>query len=90
MIYSAIITCLGTLIFNIPFGYYRTYTKKFSFYWFVTIHLPVPFVIWFRSLNGISLTWALAPFLFGSYFLGQYIGKKINLRRMKLKQEEEI
>ncbi|MDC1105301.1 hypothetical protein OAT16_01255 [Prolixibacteraceae bacterium] len=89
MIYSAIITCIGTLIFNIPFGYFRASTKKFSFLWFVFIHLPVPFVIWFRSLNGISLTWSLAPFLFGSYFLGQYIGKTIGIRRQKERLELE-
>jgi hypothetical protein len=82
MIIAALITCIGTLFFNVPFGYYRATTKKFSLMWFLTIHLPVPFVVWFRSLNGISLTWTLAPFLFGSYFLGQYIGKKIQQKRV--------
>ncbi|MCK5281464.1 MAG: hypothetical protein KAK04_23085 [Cyclobacteriaceae bacterium] len=68
-------TCLGTLLVNIPFGYFRAGHRKLSFMWFLYIHLPVPFVIFIRYLNEIDLSWALAPFLFGSYFLGQWIGK---------------
>ena len=74
-------TCLGTLLVNIPFGYLRARYKKLSFMWFLYIHLPVPLVIYIRFLNGIDLTWTLAPFLFGSYFLGQFIGRKWRLRR---------
>lgn len=80
-------TCLGTLLVNIPCGYLRAGYKKLSVMWFVFIHLPVPFVIYFRHLNGIDLTWTLAPFLFGSYFLGQFIGKKWRQARMLKKQE---
>lgn len=74
-------TCLGTLIINIPCGYLRAGYRKLSFMWFVFIHLPVPFVIYLRHLNGIDLTWTLAPFLFGSYFLGQWIGRKWKVQR---------
>jgi hypothetical protein len=80
-------TCLGTLLVNIPCGYLRAGYKKLSVMWFVFIHLPVPFVIYIRHLNGIDLTWTLAPFLFGSYFLGQFIGKKWRQVRMLKKQE---
>ncbi|NJN28255.1 MAG: hypothetical protein HC819_20940 [Cyclobacteriaceae bacterium] len=69
-------TCVGTLLINIPCGYLRAGYRKLSFMWFVFIHLPVPFVIYNRHLNGIDLSWGLAPFLFGSYFLGQWIGKR--------------
>ena len=74
-------TCVGTLLVNIPFGYLRARYKKLTFMWFLYIHLPVPLVIYIRFLNGIDLTWTLAPFLFGSYFLGQFIGRKWRLER---------
>jgi hypothetical protein len=80
-------TCTGTFFINIPAGYLRAGYKKLSFMWFVFIHLPVPFVIYIRHLNGIDLSWTLAPFLFGSYFLGQYLGKKLRQTRMLKKQE---
>ena len=80
-------TCLGTLMVNIPFGYLRSGYGKLSFMWFLYIHLPVPFVIYIRYMNGIDLSWTLAPFLFGSYFLGQFLGKKLRQSR-ELKKEE--
>ncbi|NOY95009.1 MAG: hypothetical protein GXO81_01290 [Chlorobi bacterium] len=45
--------------------------------WFLAIHAPVPLVILTRKFFGLGLTWRLAPFLFGSYILGQWLGKKI-------------
>jgi len=69
-------TCLFTFLINIPCGYARARYKKLSFMWFLYIHLPVPFVIYIRHFNNIDLTWELAPFLFGSYFLGQFLGRK--------------
>lgn len=80
-------TCLFTFLINIPCGYLRSNYKKLSFMWFLFIHLPVPFVIYIRYVNGIDLSWTLAPFLFGSYFLGQYVGKKLKMFR-ELKREE--
>ena len=68
---------LVIILFNIPFGYLRQGTKKFSFYWFLYIHLPVPFVILMRSAFDVELSFKTAPLLFGSFFLGQFIGKKI-------------
>jgi len=73
-------TCLCTFFINLPCGYFRAGYKKLSFMWFVFIHLPVPFVIYVRHFFGIDLSWTLAPFLFGAYFLGQYVGRKIRMR----------
>lgn len=71
------ITCLATFLINLPFGYWRGGFRKLSFWWFVAIHAPVPLVIVIRKLNDLHLTWELAPFLLGSYFLGQFLGRKI-------------
>lgn len=82
-------TCLGTLLINIPSGYLRDGYRKLSFMWFLYIHLPVPFVILIRQFNDVDLSWGLAPFLFGSYFLGQWLGKKIHQERVLRKSSAE-
>ncbi len=68
---------LLTLLINIPFGYLRSPHKKFSFLWFLYIHLPVPAVIGLRMIFNVELTLVLLPFELGVYLLGQFIGKKI-------------
>jgi len=70
-------TCIATIFINLPFGYLRGKTNKFSIWWFITIHAPIPMVIMIRKFHDLSLTWTLAPFLLGSFFLGQYLGRKI-------------
>ena len=70
-------TCVATFIINLPFGYLRGGLRKLSFWWFLAIHLPVPMVIIIRKFHDLELTWILAPFLLGSFFLGQFAGRKI-------------
>jgi hypothetical protein len=70
-------TCLATIIINLPFGYLRGGFRKLSLCWFAAIHLPLPLVIIVRKFHSLELTWTLAPFLLGSYFIGQFLGKKL-------------
>lgn len=70
-------TCIATIIINLPFGYFRGGLRKLSFLWLVAIHAPVPLVIIVRKFHDLNLTWGLAPFLLGSYFIGQLLGRKI-------------
>lgn len=72
-----LITCLATIIINLPFGYWRGGLKKLSFWWFVAIHAPVPAVVMIRKFHKLELSWSLAPFLLGAYFIGQFVGRKI-------------
>jgi len=76
-IYRLSITCIATAAINIPFGYLRGGLRKLSFWWFVAIHAPVPLVIMIRKFHSLELSWILAPFLLGSFFFGQLMGKKI-------------
>lgn len=71
------LACVATFFINLPFGYFRGGFKKLSFMWFLMIHLPVPLVAVIRRFEHLHLTWGLAPFLVGSFFLGQYVGRKI-------------
>ena len=77
MIWHVTLACIITFFINLPFGYFRGRFKKLSFKWFLMIHLPVPFVVVVRHINHLHLTWGLAPFLVGSFFLGQWVGRKI-------------
>jgi hypothetical protein len=69
-------TCLATIIVNLPFGYLRGGLQKLSVCWFLAIHAPVPLVILIRQFHGLELSWSLAPFLLGSFFIGQFLGRK--------------
>ena len=70
-----------TLLINIPFGYLRGDHKPLSLLWFLYIHLPVPAVILFRKWFDVEISLQFAPFYFGSYLFGQWIGKKLYARR---------
>ena len=72
--FTLLLLTLITLILNLPFGYLRSMSKRFSLKWFLYIHIPIPFVvlmrIWFGfSYNAIPvlLIGAVTGQLFGGY-----------------------
>lgn len=67
-------------ILNLPFGYWRQRVRKFSFYWVLSIHVPVLIIIAARLLLHIPYQWVSLPFSVGAFFLGQYVGGKIGRR----------
>ncbi|OFY49778.1 MAG: hypothetical protein A2W85_07530 [Bacteroidetes bacterium GWF2_41_31] len=71
---SLLLATLASFIVNIPFGYLRAGQKKFSFRWFLYIHLPVPLVIFIRFLFELGFEFITYPFLVTSFFLGQALG----------------
>lgn len=74
---------LLTIIINIPFGYLRGDRKKFSFLWFLYIHLPVPFVMYIRKLFDVELTWTFGPIYILAYLAGQWLGQIVFRKRKK-------
>lgn len=78
---SLILVALATIGINLPFGYWRAATRKFSLAWFAAIHAAVPLVVVVRGWAGVSLAWTTAPVLMGAYFLGQSGGAWIRARR---------
>ena len=62
---------------NIPFGYWRANTRKFSWPWILSIHMPVPVIIFLRIVSKLGWHFVTFPVLIGSFFLGQFIGGKI-------------
>lgn len=63
-------------LINIPFGYWRTNERKFSFKWFLLIHAPVPLVIFLRYYSEIGFEFYTYPILIVAFFTGQFIGRK--------------
>lgn len=75
MIINLFLTALAVFILNLPFGYWRSKTKKFSFQWFLSIHIPIPFVVLLRIYSGIGFEFYTYPIIVGAFFLGQVLGK---------------
>jgi hypothetical protein len=74
------------LLFNIPFGYWRANTKRFSLQWFLSIHLPIPFIILLRIYLGIGFEFITYPIMVSAFLLGQYLGYKLH----KWRKENEL
>ncbi len=82
--FSLIELVLIVLLLNIPFGYWRCGTNKFSRQWMMAIHLPVPFVFILRIMSGFTLV--VIPFLILACAIGQFIGGKIrNILSLKIR-----
>lgn len=64
--------CLFAVAVNLPGGYYRAATRKFSWRWFLAIHLPVFPLAWVRIISGVS--WNYFPLFLVASALGQWIG----------------
>ena len=63
---------VAALVVNLPLGYLREGTRKYSLGWFVYIHLSVPVIAFLRISNHVS-AWAIPPFV-ACALLGQLAG----------------
>ncbi len=72
-----IIISILVVIFNIPFGYWRANVKRFSFQWYLSIHIPVPFIVALRVFFEIGFRWYTYLFIVAAFFIGQKLGSII-------------
>jgi hypothetical protein len=79
MIRLALVACAVCLL-NLPFGYWRQGTRKFSPGWFLFVHLPIPFVVLLRLKSGIGFAWYTYPVMVAAYFGGQFLGARYRRR----------
>ncbi|MEI7881503.1 MAG: hypothetical protein WCI95_11580 [bacterium] len=68
----------AVLLINIPFGFWRDSTRRFSLAWILAIHVPVPIVIALRLVSHLGWQFSTFPVLIGSFFLGQFIGGRLH------------
>lgn len=80
---QAVITVVGLIVLafvvSVPCGYLRQNYKKYSFMWFLLIHLPIPFIVLLRVKAGLG--WQIIPFTLGGSVAGQIVGGIVSRRR---------
>lgn len=81
------LVALLVFIINLPFGALRARERKYSFKWFLYIHLPIPAVIFLRFYSEIGFALYTYPILIAAFFGGQFAGRK--LFPLKRKPEEK-
>lgn len=72
-------TVILAFIISIPCGYLRQNYKKYSFMWFLLIHIPIPFIVLLRIKAGVN--WHYIPLTLGGSVAGQLLGGIISQRR---------
>ncbi|MBF0327819.1 MAG: hypothetical protein HQL10_01525 [Nitrospirae bacterium] len=73
--FSVLEITLLAFVLNIPFGYIRNHSKKFSLLWWLCVHIPVPLVIIIRLT--LEVDYRLIPIFILISIAGQFIGGKI-------------
>jgi hypothetical protein len=68
---------LAVVVINLPFGFWRAGVRRFSLFWFLAVHAPVPLVIGLRAISGIGWKASTFPVLIAAYFAGQLIGGRV-------------
>lgn len=76
-LYAILALFIFTLLVNLPFGYLRAKTKKYSFRWFLYIHIPIPLILAARTFSHIEFKYI--PIFVLAALAGQILGGKINL-----------
>jgi hypothetical protein len=66
------------LLSNIPLGILRAKCQKFSFFWYLSIHLSIPFIITLRTL--LDFNWRWIPGTLICAVFGQFIGSSLKRR----------
>jgi hypothetical protein len=65
------------LVLNIPLGYLRSQTRKFSARWFIYVHMSIPVIIVARVHSHTDFRFI--PRFILAAVAGQYLGGKIEL-----------
>ena len=68
---------LAVLLLNLPFGFWRAGTRKFTLPWLLAVHAPVPLVIGLRVLSGLGWKLSTVPVLVSAFFIGQLLGGRL-------------
>lgn len=62
-------------LLNLPFGYLRRRSKRYSVRWVLCVHLPVPLVIAVRLLSHTDFRYI--PLFVAAAVLGQFCGGRL-------------
>jgi hypothetical protein len=76
-LYSILLLFVLTLLINLPFGFGRAKSKRYSFRWFLCIHLPIPVIFVMRTLSHVEMKYI--PIFAVAAVLGQFIGGRLEI-----------
>jgi hypothetical protein len=76
-LYAILALFIFTLLINLPFGYFRSKTRRYSLRWFLYIHIPIPLIFIARTLSHIEFRYI--PIFILAALAGQILGGKFNL-----------
>jgi hypothetical protein len=80
--FTLALSLAGLLLFafliNLPLGFMRETSPKYSLRWFVYIHLSIPFIIALRLWEGFG--WRIIPLTIACAVFGQILGGRIRRR----------
>ena len=65
---------------NLPLGYLRETSRKFSLHWFILVHLSIPFIVILRGMLGFD--WHIIPFTLICAVAGQFAGGRLRRRSL--------
>jgi hypothetical protein len=65
---------------NLPLGYLRETSRKFSLRWFVLIHISIPFIIALRL--ALDFGWSVIPLTLAFAVIGQILGSRMRRRQL--------
>ena len=85
---SYLIVALSALIVNIPLGYIRESSPKFSVQWLFWIHASIPLIIYVRISLGTS-KWFIPVCIFLAV-VGQIWGGRWRRKKMSVKDKEAL
>jgi len=68
-------------IISVPCGIIRQNYARYSFMWFLLIHIPIPFIVLMRVEAGLD--WHMIPLTLGGSIAGQIAGGIIGRRRKR-------
>lgn len=83
---SLLLISVLVLFLNIPFGYWRANVKHFSLQWYLSVHIPVPFIIALRVFCDIGFSWYSYVFLVTAFFIGHKLGSLIHNYLLKIEE----
>jgi hypothetical protein len=68
---------LAITALNLPFGFWRAGTRRFSVPWLLAVHVPVPIAVGLRVGTGMGWRLTTLPVFLGAFFVGQFLGGRI-------------
>lgn len=66
-----------SLILNLPFGYARARSARYSLRWFLYIHAPIPIIFILRTISHVEIKYI--PVVVIGAFIGQVLGGEIEI-----------